>query len=94
MKNVDIMLMYLIFKWNVVLKFKNGWGKFFGDNNIGLVDDIEWIYYYRNFVCYLDVLGIEIVDFNKLVLDFVGVICCEIIMIWNINLNVFRCRVV
>lgn len=86
--------MYLILKRNVVPKPKNGWGKLPGDNNIGLADDIERIHHYRNLVCHSDASGIETVDFNKSVLDLVGVICCEIIMTWNINLNAFRCRVV
>lgn len=37
------------------------------------MDDIERIYYYRNFICYLDVLNMKIFIFNEFVLDLLGV---------------------
>lgn len=56
----------------------------FEKNDIGKVDDIEWIYYYRNFICYSDDLGIDINVFNFLCLDLFRVIYIDVKVKGNI----------
>lgn len=51
-----------------------GWDDVLEENDIEIFDDIEWICYYRNCVCYLDVLEMDMFMFNELVLDLLGVI--------------------
>lgn len=84
LKEVDILLMYWLF-WliNIVKEFKKGWGCFLSCNNIEIVDDIERIYWFRNYVCYKDVLEIEIIEFNDLVFDFMGVIYFWKLLRWK-----------
>lgn len=66
--------MYVIFKRLKLIKLIWGWGKILFKNVISVVDDVEWIYCYRNKISYLDVLEMEMVVFNNLVLDLIGVI--------------------
>lgn len=70
------MLMYVIF-WNIncIDKFKNGWGNCFYINDIEIVDDIERVRYFRNCLSYENILEMDIIDFNELVLELIGVIC-------------------
>lgn len=56
-------------------KLINGWGNVFSEKDIKIVDDIEWIWFYRNYIFYENVIDMDIVIFNKLVLDFIWVIC-------------------
>lgn len=64
--------MYGIF-YNVIDNFvlKKGWGKCFDVNDIGIVDDIEWLCIYWNKISYVEFLNMIIVDFNDLVLDLI-----------------------
>lgn len=73
-KDLNIMLMYVMF-WIFVciFKLKNGWGKKFCENVLGMVDDIEWIWFYRNCLCYMNVIEMKIGIFNDYVFDFIGV---------------------
>lgn len=65
--------MYIMFRNLVKDEFVKGWGNFLGEDDINIVDDIERIYQFRNFICYIDVLEIEIFVFNDKVFDFLGV---------------------
>lgn len=58
--------------------FKKGLGRKFDKNDIGFVDDLERIRYYRNCFCYKILFEIEINEFNKVVLDIIWVICNNI----------------
>lgn len=74
LEDVDIFFMYVIFREEkIFIILKNGWGKCLKESDIDEVDDIERICYYRNFICYLDVLNMEIFIFNEFVLDLLGV---------------------
>lgn len=73
LKDADISFMYSILRNSVVPKPKNGWGNYPQDNNIELADDIERIRHYRNIICHTDASRMETTEFNKSVLDLVGV---------------------
>lgn len=67
-------MLYVIFKEIKKFgNFKNGWESCLKESDIDVVDDIKRIYYYRNFICYLDVLNMKINIFNEFVLDLLGV---------------------
>lgn len=74
-KDADISLMYCILRLSDVEKPKHGWGNIPKDSDKGLADDLERVRHYRNIICHSDASGIKTDDFNKSVLDLVGVIC-------------------
>lgn len=76
LKDLDILLMYVII-CNLIrnlIKLKYGWGNSLSESDINIVDDIERICIGRNWICYENVLNMEIFEFNKLVLDLIWVI--------------------
>lgn len=54
---------------------KNGWGKCPDKNDIELADDIERVRHSRNVLSHLHSLEMDTKDFNRSVLDLIGVIC-------------------
>lgn len=76
LKDLDILLMYVII-CNLIrnlIKLKYGWGNSLSESDINIVDDIERICIGRNWICYENVLNMEIFEFNELVLDLIWVI--------------------